>query len=85
VAWQWVNANIDKESFTLLKQDYHWAMFYTCNGFFLRMGKFEKTNSKTFLYKIIESLSMEDLVTFGNLLSIKFMETNRRLYATPGK
>ncbi len=27
---------------------------YTCNGFLPRMGKFEKTNSKTFLYKLIE-------------------------------
>ncbi len=27
---------------------------YTCNGFLLRMGKFEKIDSRTFFYKIIE-------------------------------
>ncbi len=27
---------------------------YTCNGFLLRMGKFEKVDSKTFIYKLIE-------------------------------
>jgi hypothetical protein len=27
---------------------------YTCHGIFSRMGKFLKTNSKTFLHKFIE-------------------------------
>jgi hypothetical protein len=27
---------------------------YTCHGFFPRMGKFEKVDSKTCLYKLIE-------------------------------
>ncbi len=29
---------------------------YTCNEFLPRMGKFEKANSKTFFYKLIERL-----------------------------
>jgi len=43
-AWRWVNAKIDKESFTLLKQIvnitkedmeyYHWAMFTHAMDFF---------------------------------------------------
>jgi hypothetical protein len=43
-AWRWVNAKIDKESFTLFKQtinilkedmeDYHWAMFTHGMDFF---------------------------------------------------
>jgi hypothetical protein len=33
----------------------------------------------------LKDLSIEDLVTLGNLLSTKFMEPSRRLYATPSR
>jgi hypothetical protein len=46
------------------------------------MGKFEKVDSKTFFTSLLKDLSMEDLVTLGNLLSTKFMEPNGQLYAT---
>jgi hypothetical protein len=42
---------------------------YTCHGFFLKMHKFEKTNSKTFFSSLLNNLSTKDLVTLENLLS----------------
>jgi hypothetical protein len=36
---------------------------YTCNGFLPRMGKFEKHDSKTFFYKLIEGFVNKG---FGN-------------------
>jgi hypothetical protein len=52
---------------------------YTCHEFLSRIGKFEKTNSKTFLGK---NNLLHDLVSLGNFLSTKIMKCNRQLYAT---
>jgi hypothetical protein len=38
------------------------------------MRKFEKVDSKTFFQSLLSNLSTKDLVTFGNLLSIKFLK-----------
>jgi hypothetical protein len=50
---------------------------YTCHGFLPRISKFEKADSKTFLYKLIKGFVDERFITLGNLLSTKFMEPNR--------
>jgi hypothetical protein len=55
---------------------------YTCHELVLKICKFEKTNSKTFLGR--NSL-LQDLVSLGNILSTKFMKCNRRLYATSNR
>jgi hypothetical protein len=67
-----VNAKIDKESLTLLKQtvnipkenmeNYHPVMFTHAKDF-SKMNKFEKVDSKTFLYKLIEGFVD---IRFGN-------------------
>jgi hypothetical protein len=49
------------------------------------MCKFEKAHSRTFFTSLINNLSTEDLVTFGNLLSIEFLKTKRQFYATPSR
>jgi hypothetical protein len=38
---------------------------YTCHGFLLRTGKFEKADNITFLYKLIKGFVDEDLVPLG--------------------
>jgi hypothetical protein len=58
VAWQWVNAKRDKESFTLLKQIinipkedmeyYHWVMFTHAMDFFKESASLKKLNLKHF-------------------------------------
>ncbi len=78
--WRWANAKIDKESFTLLKQtinisnedmeDYHWAMFTHAMNFFQKRASLKKSIPKHFFTSLLKDLSMEDLVTLGNLLSI---------------
>jgi hypothetical protein len=47
------------------------------------MHNFEKVDSITFSISLLNNLSIEDLVTLGNLLSIKFLKPQR--YATPSK
>ncbi len=57
---------------------------YTCNGFFPRMNKFEKIDSRTFFYKLIEGFINRG---FGNSWEPPFNKIygtcNKRLYATP--
>jgi hypothetical protein len=62
-AWQWVNAKINKESLALLKQtihiskenmgDYNLAMFTHAMDY-SKNGEYEKSDSKTFFYKLVE-------------------------------
>ncbi len=40
---------------------------------------------KHFFTSLLQDLSMEDLVSLGNFLSIKFMKPSRKLYVTPSK
>jgi hypothetical protein len=94
-SWQWANANIDKESFTLLKQivhitkedveDYHLVMFTHAMDFFQERASLKKSIPEHFFMSLLNGLLTEDLVTLGNFLSTKFMELSRQLYATPGK
>jgi hypothetical protein len=84
---------IDKESFELLKQivnipkedmeDYHWVMF--THAWISSKNKIlkKKSISKHFFISLLKDLLTKDLVTLGNLLSTKFMEPNKQLYATP--
>ncbi len=42
---------------------------YTCNGFLQKTCKFKEANSKAFFPSLLNNLSIEDLLTLGNLLS----------------
>jgi len=87
VAWQWVNAKIGKESNALFKKivniskedikDYHWVMFTHAMEFFQEHASLKKPNPKHLSTSSLHDLLMEDLVTLGNLLSIKFMKPSR--------
>jgi hypothetical protein len=78
-AWRWVNAKIDKESHTLLKEivniskedmeDYYWAMFTHAMKFFQERTSLKKPFPQHFFICLLQDLSMEDLVSLGNLLS----------------
>ncbi len=43
---------------------------YTCHGFFLRGASLKKPILEHFFTSLLSDLSIEDLVTFGNLLLI---------------
>jgi hypothetical protein len=47
---------------------------YTCHNFFKGTCKFEKPIPKHFSTSLFNNLSIEDLVTLGNLLSTKFLK-----------
>jgi hypothetical protein len=94
LAWQWANAKIDKELFSLLKhtvhiskedmEDYNLAMFTHAMDFFKERMSLKKPILEHFFTSLLNNLLREDLVTLGNLFSIKFMKPQRQLYATPG-
>jgi len=87
VAWRWVNVKIDKESLTFLKEivnilkedmeDYHWVMFTHAMDFFPEHASLKKPILEHFFTSLLQELSMENLVSLGNLLSIEFMKPNR--------
>ncbi len=91
-AWQWANAKIDKESFTLLKQtinipkedmeDYQHVMFTHAMGFFQEWASLKKPIPKHLFTSLLKDLLTKDLVILGNLLSTEFMEPNIWLYGT---
>ncbi len=58
---------------------------YTCHGFFQKCASLKKLIPKHFFKSLLNNLSRKDLVTFGNLLSIKFMKPKRRFYGTPSR
>jgi hypothetical protein len=94
-AWQWANVKINKENFALLKhtihiskedmEDYNLAMFTHAVDFFKKCLSMKKPILELFLTSLLNNLLTKDLVTLGNLLSIKFMKPKRRLYATLGR
>jgi hypothetical protein len=73
VAWQWASAKIDKKkSYIVQTNCKHYKRrygklplgnVYTCHGFLPKTGKFEKANSRTFFYELIERFVDEG---FGN-------------------
>jgi hypothetical protein len=66
-------------------EEYHWTMFTHAMDFFQKHTNLKKLIPKHSFTSLLKDLSMKDLVTLGNLLSIKFMEPSRLLYATLGK
>jgi hypothetical protein len=66
-------------------ENYHWAMFTHAMDFFPKCARLKTPIQEHFFTSLLQDLSMEDLVSLGNFLSIKFMKLNRRLYVTLGK
>jgi hypothetical protein len=85
--WQWVNAKIDKEGIKLIKhiihmfkedmEDYNLAMFTYAMDFFKTCVSLKKLVPKHFFISLLNDLSIEDLVTLGNLFSTKFIKPQR--------
>jgi hypothetical protein len=83
----------DKQSLAILKQivsipkedmeDYHEVMFTHARDFFKEHVNLKKPILEHFFTSLLSDLSIEDLINLGNLLSIKFLKPQRRLYATP--
>jgi hypothetical protein len=84
MAWRWANAKINKENLALFKEtinipkedmeDYHWVMFTHAMKLFQAWASFKKPIPKHFFTSLLQDLSMEDLVSLGNLLLTKFMK-----------
>jgi hypothetical protein len=78
-AWQWVNAKIDKESLSIMRQsvniskddmeDYNLAMLTRAMNFFKEHVSFKKLILEHFFISLLNDLSTKDLLTLGNLLS----------------
>jgi hypothetical protein len=73
--------NISKED----TKDYNWAKFTHAMDFFKDLADLKNLILKHFFTSLFNDLSIEDLVTDGNLLSIEFMKPQRRLYAVLSK
>ncbi len=54
-------------------EDYNLAMFTYVMDFFKEHASLNKQIPKHFFTSLLNDLSIEDLVTLGNLLSIEFM------------
>jgi hypothetical protein len=52
-------------------------MFTHAMDFFQKCASLKKSIPKHLFISLLKDLSMEDLVTLGNLLSIEFMEPNK--------
>jgi hypothetical protein len=80
--------NRDKETINVSKEDmenYNLAMFRHAMDFFREHVNLKKSVPKQFFISLFNNLSIGYLVTLGNLLSTKFMNTQEQLYATLGK
>jgi len=85
--WQWENMKMDKENISIMKQsvniskddmeDYNLAMFTHAMNFFKECASLKKPILKHFFTSLLNNLSIEDLLTFGNLISIEFMNPRR--------
>jgi hypothetical protein len=64
-------------------EDYNLAMFTHAMDFFKECVNLKKLIPEHFFISLFNYLSIEDLITLGNLLSKKFMKTKKQLYATP--
>jgi hypothetical protein len=65
-------------------EDYHWAMFIHAMDFFKERTSLKKLILEHFFMKLFNELSIEDLVTFGNQLSIEFMKFQKQFCAILG-
>ncbi len=91
--WQWANMKMDKENLSTMRQsvniskddmeDYNLAMFTHAMNFFKECASLKKLILKHFFTSLLNDLSIEDLLTFGNLISIEFMKPRRWLYLIP--
>jgi len=52
--------------------------------FFKECTCLKKSIPKHFFTSLLNDLLIEDLVTFGNLLSTKILKPQKQFYATPG-
>jgi hypothetical protein len=59
-------------------------MFKHAMDFFKERTSLKKSIPKHFFSSLLSDLSIKDLVTFGNLLSTKFLKPQRQFYATLG-
>jgi hypothetical protein len=66
-------------------EDYDWVMFPHAMDFFKEWSSLKKPVLEHFFTSLLNNLSIEDLVTLANLLSIKIMKPRRCLYATPSR
>jgi hypothetical protein len=83
---------VDKESISILKQtidiskeDYNLVMFTHVMNFLKEHASLKKPVQEHFFTSLFNDLSIEDLVTLGNLLSTKFMKPRQQLYAIPSR
>jgi hypothetical protein len=58
-------------------EDYNLAMFTHAMDFFKEHTNLKKLIPKHFFTNLLNNLSIEDLVTLGNLLSTEFMKRKR--------
>jgi hypothetical protein len=63
-------------------KDYNLVMFTHAMDFFKERVSLKKPFPKHFFTSLLNSLLIEDVVMFGNLLSTEFMKPQRQLYAT---
>jgi len=60
-------------------------MFTHAMDLFQEWASLKKPIPEQFFTSLLKDLSIKDLVTLGDLLSTKFMEPNRQLYAIPSR
>jgi hypothetical protein len=65
-------------------EDYNLALLHAMN-FFKEHVSLKKPILEHFFTSLLNDLSTKDLLTFGNLLSTKFMNLQQKLYATLGR
>ncbi len=63
--------NISKDDM----EDYNLAMFTHAMEFFKKLASLKKSILKHFFTSSLNNLSIEELLTLGNLLSIEFMNS----------
>jgi len=77
-----------KQSVNIFKDDMeddNLAMFTHVMDFFKERVNLKKPIPKHSFTSLLNYLSIEDLLTFENLLSTKFMNPRWQLYATPSR
>jgi len=66
-------------------EDYNLATFTHTIDFFKAHASLKKLIPKDFFTSLLNDLSIKDLLTLGNMLSIKFINLGQRLYVTPSR
>jgi hypothetical protein len=73
--------NISKDDM----EDYNLALFTHAMYFFKDCANLKKPIPKHFFTSLLNNLLIEDLLTLGNLLFIKFINPRQQLYVTLGR